>query len=248
LLVKGNIMSFTTPDGSPCPNHLLARLSDAQLQALLPRLEMVQLNLKDVIYKKGGAIRHVHFPCSAAISTLIYLESGAAVEVGTVGNEGFSGVELLLNASVAIETAVCQIAGKSLRMRASDFMEHTRGATPLRHVAECYFQGYLTQVSQSVACNRLHTVEARFARWLLITHDRVGGSDFYLTQEFLASMLGVHRPSVSLVASAFQAEGIINYNRGHMKIIDRAALEAASCECYAAVRAEFKRVLGIPYG
>jgi CRP-like cAMP-binding protein len=241
-------MSVALTEAQLCANHLLAKLSPPQLQALLPRLDMVELNRKDVIHKRGEPIGYVHFPCSAAISALMYLENGTAVEVSTVGNEGFSSVELLINASVAIETAICQIAGKSLRMKASDFKEHIQGDTPLRHLAECYFQGYLAQVSQSVACNRLHTIEERFARWLLITHDRVRDDDFYLTQEFLSDMLGVHRPSVSLIAGAFQSAGMIRYSRGHMKILNRAALEDTACECYGAVRAEFKRVLGIPYG
>ncbi len=241
-------MMLTLAEARKCGNRLLNKLTDEHYQALLPRLEKSNLKSKDVIYERNKAVSHVHFPCDSALSNLIYLEDGAAVEVGTVGNEGFSSVELLVNASLAIESCVCQIAGRSLRMRTADFQKEITGQTPLRHLAECYFQAYLSQVSQSVACNRMHTIEARFARWLLVTHDRVRGEEFYLTQEFIAEMLGVHRPSVSLIAGAFQNAGIIQYRRGHMKILDRAALEETSCECYKVVTLQFKRLLGIPYG
>jgi hypothetical protein len=175
-------------------------------------------------------------------------QDGYAVEVGTVGNKGFSGVELLAGATLATETCVCQIEGDSLRMRTSDFREAVKGPSPLRHFAECYLQGYLMQLSQSVACNRKHTLEARFARWMLITHDRVKGQEFYLTQEYLADMLGSQRPSVSMVAAGFQKEGVLQYSRGHVKILNRAKLEGEACECYANIRQQFKRVLGVPYG
>jgi len=126
--------------------------------------------------------------------------------------------------------------------------EAIKGISPLRHVAECYLQGYLAQLSQSVACNRKHSLEGRFARWMLVTHDRVKGQEFILTHEFLADMLGAQRPSVSVVAAGFQKDGVLQYSRGHVQILHRAKLEAQACECYAHVRQQFKRVLGVPYG
>jgi hypothetical protein len=241
-------MSLTLSEARLCPNHLLARLTDEQLQALVPRLKLVHNCIKEVIYERNQRISHVHFPCSCALSNILFLEDGAAVEVATVGNEGFSAVEVLVGATLATDSCVCQIAGKSLRMEVGDFRDAVHGITPLRHVAECYCQAYLSSVSQSVACNRRHTVEARFARWLLITHDRVHGDEFYLTQEFLADMLGTQRPTVSNVAAAFQNDGMIEYRRGHMRILNRAALEQTACECYATVRGQFKRLLGQRYG
>jgi len=159
-------MSLTLSEARLCGNHLLARLTDAQLQAILPRLEWVDHHLKEVIYDRNQLISDIHFPCDCAFSNIIFLADGAAIEVGTVGNEGFSPVEVLVGATLATESCICQIAGTSLRMKVDDFREAIHGLTPLRHVAECYCQAYLISVSQSVACNRRHTVEARFARWL----------------------------------------------------------------------------------
>jgi CRP-like cAMP-binding protein len=229
-------------------NLLLNRLTDAQLAPLLPGLELVHNQLRETVYQRGEAIRHVYFPCSAAFSSLVFLKDGVAVEVGTIGNEGFTGIELLLDAELAVETVICQIEGSSLRMRLNDFRKAVESSTVFRKLLNAAGQAYLFQISQSVACNRLHNVNMRFARWLLITQDRVRGDEFALTQEFLAAMLGVHRPSVSLVATAFQQDGIIKYSRGNMQVLDRRRLEKAACECYSTVREQFHRVLDIPYG
>jgi CRP-like cAMP-binding protein len=140
----------------------------------------------------------------------------------------------------------CQIPGEALKLPLARFREATDGKTALRDLVYRYLQAYLAQVSQSVACNRLHTTEERFAKWLLMNHDRVFGDEIQITQEFLASMLGVHRPSVSLIARSFQQLGLIRYSRGVVTILDREALEEASCECYAAVRKQFERALGKP--
>jgi CRP-like cAMP-binding protein len=133
-------------------------------------------------------------------------------------------------------------------MSSDSFKKAIEGRTPLRHVSQCYLQAYLAQASQTLACHRLHTLEAQFARWLLVTHDRVKGADFLLTQEFMASMLGVRRPSVSKVAAACQRAGLIKYHRGRMTILNRARLEQTACECYASVLSQYKRVLNTPYG
>jgi CRP-like cAMP-binding protein len=241
-------MPVTLNEARLCPNRLLARLSDEHMQALCPLLERVHTDVKDVLHERNQAIDHVHFPYTCSLSNLIILLDGTAIEVGTVGNEGFSGVELLANASAATETCICQIEGESLRMTGRDFQEAVKGSSPLRRIGNCYLQTYLAALSQSVACNRKHSLEARFARWLLITHDRVQGQDFTLTHEFLADMLGAQRPSVSVVAAAFQKAGILQYSRGHVKILDRAQLEATACECYECIREQFERVLGVPHG
>lgn len=241
-------MPVTLSEVRLCTNRLLTAVSDDDLQPLLAKLDRVEIKLKENLYKLGEPIPYIYFPCSNVVSNMVFMTNGAAIEVGTVGNEGFSPVEILLDASTASETAICQIAGEALRIGANDLKDVVRDSPSLRHVLQCYGQGYLAQVSQSVACNRLHHVDARFARWLLITHDRVHGDDFYLTQEFLADMLGVHRPSVSIIASSFQKAGLIQYSRGHMKILDRTKLEDATCECYDTVRNRFKQLLGMPVG
>lgn len=241
-------MSLTPAQARRCQNHLLSKLPDDDFRELLPLFDMMENRSKDMLYEQGKPIEHVYFPCTCAYSCTLVMEDGMMVEVGTTGNESFTGVELLLDATLAIETVVCQIAGTSIRMRVADFRKAVGTSIPLRKLLRCAGQAYLAQVSQSVACNQLHTLEARFARWLLITHDRTQGKQFQLTQEFMAAMLGVHRPSVSLIAGAFQQAGIIRYARGHMTILDRARLEETSCECYKAVRSHFERLLDISHG
>jgi len=233
-----------SPEEAPA-NHLLRLLPPEEYQRIAPSLQVVRAEFKQVIFERHQAIEWVYLPIDSVFSVLTYMHNGDAVEVGTIGNEGLSGIDLLIGADHASETTICQVAGQSLRMRAADFRQHVATDTPLRRVAMQFLQVYLGQVSQSVACNRLHTIEERFARWVLMTHDRVRTDRFHLTQEFLADMLGVHRPSVSLVASAFQQAGLIRYSRGNLTIVDRAGLEGMSCECYGVVKERFQRVLGL---
>jgi CRP-like cAMP-binding protein len=241
-------MPITLAQGRQSRNLLLAKLTDDQFRPLLPFLDLVEARVKEVLVRQDAPIEYVYFPSSGAYSCIVYMEDGAGVEVGTIGNEGFTNIEMLFDATIATETVVCQVSGSSLRMRAGDFRSVLRDARALSHILNCSGQAYLAQVSQSVACNRLHSTDMRFARWLLVTHDRVDGDEFEMTQEFLAAMLGVHRPSVSVVAGIFQQAGIIRYSRGHMTILDRARLEESSCECYAAVRGQFERLLGTRRG
>jgi CRP-like cAMP-binding protein len=241
-------MSITLSEARKFRNHLLDKLPDDELSSFLPLFELVESNVRDVITRQGAPIRHVYFPCNCALSCIVYMEGGNGVEVGTVGNEGFTCVEALFNAEIALETVVCQIAGLSLRMPIDDFQQVLSTPGRLNRLLHCSGQAYLSQLSQSVACNRLHSIDMRFARWMLITHDRVQGDEFSLTQEFLAAMLGVHRPSVSTVAGMFQQAGMIRYSRGRVKILDRALLEESSCECYAVVRNHAERLLGVARG
>jgi CRP-like cAMP-binding protein len=241
-------MSLTLAQGRQCQNHLLAKLTDDQFRPLLPFLDLVELKVKDILVRQGDPIEYVYFPGNGAFSCIVYMEDGSGVEVGTIGNEGFTNIEMLLDATIATETVVCQVSGTSLRMTANDFRTLIPDARALSKILKCSGQAYLAQISQSVACNRLHSTDIRFARWLLITHDRVQGDEFEITQEFLAAMLGVHRPSVSVVAGLYQQAGIIRYTRGRMKILDRARLEDSACECYGMVRGQFERLLGVPRG
>ncbi|GGE85636.1 Crp/Fnr family transcriptional regulator [Massilia psychrophila] len=232
---------------SPCPiaggNQLLASLSESEYREIAPDLFPAHLHRKAVVGERGKPATNVYFPCGGVLSVLAFMESGTAVKVGTIGKEGFFGIELLVGGDEWIETTVCQVEGPSLRMPVAAFRAAIAGDTPLRRVTQRYLLAYLSQVSQSVACNRLHNVEERFARWVLMTHDRVDGDEFFLTQDFIADMLGVHRPSVSLVAGAFQQAGFIKYSRGAMMILNREGLEEASCECYASNVAQFARLM-----
>lgn len=227
-----------------CSNFLLSRLPDEEYQALKPHFELIPTPLNFVLYRRDQKIEHVYFPLSGEHSILAIMGDGSSVEVGTVGNEGFSTIEVLTECELALETVICQIPGETLRMPLSGFMEAIKSQTTLRRMAYRYLQAYLAQVSQSVACNRLHTTEERFAKWMLMNHDRVIGDEIQITQEYLAAMLGVHRPSVSLIARNFQRLGLIKYSRGVVTILDREGIEEASCECYAVVKKQFERALG----
>lgn len=235
-----------SPDA--CANALLARLPAPEYSNLYPFLEWTACPLKSTFYQRDQPIEHVYFPLSGEHSVLAIMENGTAVEVGTVGNEGFSPVDVLTGSRESLETVTCQIAGEALRMPIAPFMAAIEGNTELRKLVFRYLRAYLAQVSQSVACNRLHTIEERFAKWLLMNHDRVPGDEIHITQEFLADMLGVHRPSVSLIARQFQQLGLIRYSRGLVNILDRPGIEDASCECYGVVRKQFERALGVKVG
>lgn len=233
----------TSPDA--CANHLLARLSKSEYASLYPHLEWIPCPLKATFYQRDQPIDHVYFPLSGEHSVLAIMENGTAVEVGTVGNEGFSPVDILTGSEQSLETVTCQIAGDALKMPIAPFLAAIEANTGLRNLVFRYLRAYMAQISQSVACNRLHTIEERFAKWLLMNHDRVPGDEIHITQEFLADMLGVHRPSVSLIARQFQQLGLIKYSRGLVTILDRPGIEDVCCECYGVVRKQFERALGV---
>lgn len=226
-------------------NHLLLLLPQEELVDLAHFSKPVRPQFKQAVFERGNGIDHVYVPCSSVFSIWTFMRDGTAVEVGTVGNEGLAGIDLLTGGDFATDTTIRQVEGESLRMQVSDFRSALVRHSGLRQATQRYLQAYLSQVSQSVACNRLHPTKARFARWVLMTHDRVGDDEFHLTQEFLADMLGVRRPSVSVVASAFQNAGLIRYTRGRLAIVDRSGLEQLCCECYGNVRNNFERLLSL---
>jgi CRP-like cAMP-binding protein len=237
-------MSVFIDSPNSCGNGLLDLLSADEYRSLAPHLEPLELSIKDIIGERDQPVSYIYFPCTAVLSVLNQMRDGGTAEVGTIGREGFYGIDVLIGGHLAIETTICQIAGTALRMPVAEFRRAIEGETPLRRVTQCYLQTYISQISQSVACNRLHNIQERFARWVLMTHDRVAGDEFHLTQQFLAAMLGTHRPSVSLVARSFQQAGMIRYTRGNMQILDRDALEQACCECYALVNKQYERIVG----
>jgi DNA-binding MarR family transcriptional regulator len=189
----------------------------------------------------------VFFPIDCVLSTVAEGAGGEVVEVATVGNEGMAGISVFLGvgSSATLQT-FAQISGDVLVLRAEDFTAHLQANARLRDVMGRYTQALLTQISQSAACNRLHPAQERMARWLLMTHDRVGKDEFELTQQFLAQMLGVRRSTISEIANELQTEGLIEYARGRIVIRRRAGLEERSCECYQLIRAEYSRLLPVP--
>lgn len=228
----------------PGENRLLASLPRAEQNRLHSRLEQVSLGMKEVLYEADRQIPYVFFPLNGVMSLVISMQDGRAVEVATIGNEGMVGTPVFLGADRSPTKAFAQVPGDALRMRTEWFKDEIENGGPLFVLVRQYTQAMINQISQSVACNHLHSVELRMSRWLLITHDRVGTDEFPLTHEFLAQMLGVRRPSVSVVAGILQKAGLISYHRGRITILDRKGLEAASCECYEVVREEYDRLLG----
>ena len=229
----------------PIGNQLLAALPRQDLERLRPQLETVTLGLKELIYQPNTVIPYIYFPNSGVTSILTTMKNGKAAEVGVVGKEGMLGLPVFLGTDRSSGQSFCQVEGESLRLRADAFRAAIQRSRALVDLLHRYTQALFTQVSQSAACNSLHSIEERCGRWLLMTHDRVETDQFVLTQEFLAIMLGVRRASVAEVAEKLQQARLIRYRRGQMCILDRKGLEATSCECYSVIRAEYERLL--PY-
>ncbi|HEX8686446.1 MAG TPA: Crp/Fnr family transcriptional regulator [Pyrinomonadaceae bacterium] len=228
----------TTKRAAPAANRLLAALPKKEYQRLLPELEHVPLAFGDVLYEPGDAIDHVYFPDQGIISLLSKVEGQKVLEVGIVGNEGVAGLPVVLGVRVSLNRGLVQSAGTAARMKAAVLRREFKRDGVLQRLLHRYLHSLLTQISQSAVCNRFHTVDARLARWLLMTHDRVGSDGFELTQEFLSNMLGVRREAVSKAAGALQKREFVNYSRGHIAILNRAGLEATACQCYRVIKDE----------
>jgi CRP-like cAMP-binding protein len=227
------------------PNRILRSLEPEVYEQLLPHFELVRFPLGRVIHEPGQRLDHVYFPNQGVLSMLTVLENGNVVEIATVGNEGMADLSVFLGLEVSSSRLLCQVPGESLRMRTEHFLDLVERNAGLRIELGAYMVSMFILVSQSAACNRLHPIEERCARWILMTHDRVDSDTFPLTQDFLASMLGVRRPSVSVAAGILQRAGLVSYSRGRMDVVDREGLEAAACECYEIVRNQFD---GMPGG
>jgi CRP-like cAMP-binding protein len=230
------------PDHSE--NRLIRALPLDVSEKLGQQLEVLDMEVRHCVFEPDRPSQYVYFPLSAVISVLAKMHEGVAVEIATVGREGMVGLEVFLGGEQMPASANCQIAGRAARIGADAFREVVRDSAPLTALLLRYTQAMLTQVAQSVACNRVHLLEERCARWLLATHDRVSGNRFDLTQEFLAEMLGVRRPSASITASILQRAGFIRYSRGRIEVVDRAGLESAACECYGVIAREYERLIG----
>jgi CRP-like cAMP-binding protein len=218
-------------------------LAPSEAEWLTTQIEPVELDLGQVVAESNEPFRHVYFPETAVFSVISRMADGA-VEVGTVGSEGMVGIAVFLDTDACVNETVAQIPGAAGRIESARFVDGAATRPELRRLLNRYTEAYLTQVAQTAACNRLHGIEARCARWLLMTHDRVGEAErFPLTQEYLAIMLGVRRSGVSLAAGALRDAGLIQYSRGAIRVVDRAGLEKAACECYGIVRRHFDRLL-----
>ena len=236
-----------TPDEAPGEANNLLRLLQTQSQSeyerLLSQSEMVTLERGAVLVEPGETIRYVYFPESAVASLIKVLSDDRRIEVGTAGMEGMAGLPVFLGADSVPVLCVIQVSGTARRLTATTLRELASHDSALHGILQRYAQYVFDQAAQSVACNWLHAINERCARWLLMTHDRVDGDQFVLTHEYLATMLGARRAGVSEAAEALQKAGLIRYSRGKMSITDRAGLERASCECYASDRADYERLL-----
>jgi CRP-like cAMP-binding protein len=226
------------------PNRILRSLEPDVYEQLLPHLELVRFPLGRIVYESGQTLDNVYFPNHGVLSMLTVLENGDLVEIATIGNEGMADLSVFLGLKTSSSRLLCQVPGDTLRMKTAVFLDLVERNAEMRVQLGAYMVSMFILVSQSAACNRLHPVEERCARWILMTHDRVDSDTFPLTQDFLGSMLGVRRPSVSVAAGILQKAGLVGYSRGRMTVIDRDGLEAAACECYAIVRDQFDLMPG----
>ena len=225
-------------DGAAAVNRLLATLPKNEYKRLLPNLKTVNLVLGEELYQPGEAIKYVYFPNDSIISLISELSETSWLEVGMVGNEGMAGLPVFMGVSSSSTHALVQGSGTAMRMSSVSVRKEANRLGSLHRLLHRYSHSLLTQVSQSSACNRFHLVNARLARWLLMTNDRLGVEEFPLTQEFLSSMLGVRREGVSKAAGALQAASLIHYSRGMITLLDRRGLVAQSCDCYTIIKAE----------
>jgi CRP-like cAMP-binding protein len=228
---------------SPPANRLLAALPAKEFQRLLPELESVSLKFAQIIYQPGDTIRHVYFPDNSIVSLLAAEEHHASLEVGMVGNEGMTGISVFMGVNTSRTLALVQGAGTAFRMKAAVLRREATHVGDFHRLLHRFTHSLLTQMSMAAACNRYHTLDARLARWLLMSQDRVGLREFRLTQEFMSNMLGVRREGVNKVAGDLQREKLIRYSRGQIEILDRAGLEKTSCACYRIIRDDSDRTL-----
>jgi CRP-like cAMP-binding protein len=226
-------------------NQLLAVLPHAESQRWLPHLEPVDFSLGEVVYESGVTLSHVYFPTTAIISLLYVMGNGSSAEIGVVGNEGIVGVSLFMGGQSTSGRAVVQSAGKGFRLKAQLMKREFNRAGPVLRLLLRYTQALITQMSQTAVCNRHHSLDQQLCRWLLLSLDRLEGNHLMMTQELIANMLGVRREGVTEGALKLQHAGLIQYTRGHITVLDRAALEGRSCECYAVVKKEYDRLLPV---
>ena len=234
----------TTPTGRRIGNKILLLISDEEYSVILPHLQFVGMPQHLSLYEPGQPLEFVHFPNSGMVSLVIATEDGRTVEVGEVGREGFSGVQAAVGINKNQVREIVQIAGDGFRVKIGALKSILQSTPQLERTLTRYGVVQGMQFAQTAACNRLHNIEQRLARWLLITQDRVNSSTLAITHDFLATMLGTDRPTVSLAARVLQAEQIIKYTRGAVQILSRAKLKDRTCECYAVIQ-QYNRDIGL---
>jgi CRP-like cAMP-binding protein len=226
----------------PKLNHLLAALPEDEWARWLPQMELVEMPLGQVLFESGVALTHVYFPTTAIVSLLYVMEDGASAEIAVVGHEGIVGVSLFMGGESTTNRAVVQSAGWGYRLKAH-VIKTEFNRSPVLHLLLRYTQALITQMAQTAACNRHHSLDQQLCRWLLLSLDRLDGSELVMTQELIANMLGVRREGVTESALKLQRAGLIKYARGHISVLDRAGIENLACECYAVVKNEYDRLL-----
>lgn len=224
-------------------NWLFKSLPPAEWERLLPFIQPFDMPLGLVLSESGDKMNYVYFPTTAIVSLLYALENGSSAEIAVVGNEGCVGVSIFMGGQSTLSSSVVQSAGKSYRIKAQAILEEFGKAGPMMHLFLRYTQALITQMSQTAVCNRHHTLDQQFCRWLLLSLDRLTSNDLVMTQELISNMLGVRREGVTEAALKVQKAGLISYSRGHIKILDRKGLEHRTCECYQVVKTEYERLL-----
>jgi CRP-like cAMP-binding protein len=225
-------------------NRILGRLPSKDFQRLRRHMKLVEIPLGTPLYEPYTPLERVYFPEDGVASLVTRLGQGTETEVATVGREGMVGLPVFFGVQSVPGRTIWQVPGKALVLQAKVLRRETQHGGALSDALRLYAQALFIQISQSASCNRRHEIVQRCSRWLLMTHDRVNGDEFALTQEFLSKMLGVRRAGVSVAAGILQKAGLIKYSRGRITIIDRAGLEGICCECYRIVRGEFDRLIG----
>ena len=231
-----------TRDARPA-NRLLATLPKKEYERLLPSLEAFPLLFETVIYEPGEVILDVYFPTSGIVSLLAGVDDRATLEVGLVGREGMVGLPIFMEVKTSNNRAVVQGEGSAFRMKAKDLRKECNDGGSLPRLLRRYSHSMLTQISQTAVCNRFHPIDARLARWLLMTGDRMAADEFQLTQDFLSNMLGVRREGVNKAAGILQQQNLISYSRGDLTILDRKGVEAVACQCYRIIKDEYDTIL-----
>ena len=238
-----------SPSDSPIQNHLLAALPVAEFGRLAAHLELAAMKLGDIVYEPGEQLHYAYFPTTAIVSLHYVTESGASAEIAGVGNEGVVGISLFMGGESTPSSAVVQTAGHAYRLERRVLKQEFDRAGPLLRLLLRYTQALITQMTQTAVCNRHHSVQQQLCRWLLVTLDRIPSGQLVMTQELVASMLGVRREGVTESAGKLQEAGVIRYRRGHIAVLERRGLENRACECYAVVKREYDRLLSdIPRG
>ena len=228
---------------SPSQNHLLAALPAVEFERLAAHLELVPLPLGEMLYEPGEQLQHAYFPTTAIVSLHYVMESGASTESAGVGNEGVVGISLFMGGETTPSSAVVQTAGHAYRLAGRLLKQEFNHAGLMQRLLLRYTQALMTQMTQTAACNRHHSVEQQLCRWLLQTLDRMPTNELIMTQELVASMLGVRREGITEAAGNLQQAGFIRYRRGHIAVLERSGLETRACECYAVVKKELNRLL-----